>query len=131
MRDTTSADSPSRLAGDGTDSKRLTHNVLERKRRNDLKASYKLFREQIPELANQERAPSALILRSGTVYIQTLNTEDISLTRAVGGLRTENKGLVEHVEKLKKTWEMIQKRLAEKEQAAAGLVTAALLVTAQ
>jgi hypothetical protein len=49
-------------SGDEPESKRKTHNVLERKRRNDLKRSYQSLRKQLPNLSDQSRAPTGHIL---------------------------------------------------------------------
>ncbi|XP_004345748.1 hypothetical protein CAOG_06158 [Capsaspora owczarzaki ATCC 30864] len=45
------------------DMKRNIHNVLERKRRNDLKDSFTELREVIPEMAEDERTPKAKLLK--------------------------------------------------------------------
>lgn len=61
---------------DGTESdeeaRRASHNVLERKRRNDLKNSFDVLRMGIPELEENVRAPKVVILRKAVEYIQTL-----------------------------------------------------------
>lgn len=91
-RDALTAETQLRLLGantSGTDSKRITHNVLERKRRNDLKASYQELRESIPELALQERAPTAQILSKSVEYIDFLKKNEASMMAAITALRTE------------------------------------------
>lgn len=99
-RDAITAETQMRLltsAAGGSDSKRLTHNVLERKRRNDLKASYQELRENIPELAHQERAPTAQILSKGVEFIEFLKKNDSSMMAAITSLRAEierNKALI-------------------------------------
>uniref|UniRef100_A0A8C9MZE8 BHLH domain-containing protein n=1 Tax=Serinus canaria TaxID=9135 RepID=A0A8C9MZE8_SERCA len=48
--------------------KRRTHNVLERQRRNELKLSFFALRDEIPEVANNEKAPKVVILKKATEY---------------------------------------------------------------
>lgn len=99
-RDALTAESQLRLlstSSSGADSKRLTHNVLERKRRNDLKASYQELRENIPELIHQERAPTAQILSKGVEYIEFLKKNDATMMATITSLRAEierNKALI-------------------------------------
>ena len=51
--------------------KRRTHNVLERQRRNELKLSFFALRDEIPEVANNEKAAKVVILKKGDgVYLQ-------------------------------------------------------------
>jgi hypothetical protein len=98
-RDALTAETQMRLlsSSGGSDSKRLTHNVLERKRRNDLKASYQELRESIPELVHQERAPTAQILSKGVEYIEYLKKNDASMMAAITALRADierNKAMI-------------------------------------
>jgi len=93
-RDALSSEAQMRLlSSTGTDSKRLTHNVLERKRRNDLKASYQDLRENIPELSHQERAPTAQILQKAVDYIEYLKKTDQQVSAAMASLRADNERL--------------------------------------
>jgi len=77
------------MTSTGADSKRLTHNVLERKRRNDLKASYQELRESIPDLAHQERAPTAQILTKGHEYIESLKKTEAALMASIMAYRAD------------------------------------------
>uniref|UniRef100_A0A8C4WCU7 Transcriptional regulator n=1 Tax=Gopherus evgoodei TaxID=1825980 RepID=A0A8C4WCU7_9SAUR len=52
--------------------KRRTHNVLERQRRNELKLSFFALRDQIPEVANNEKAPKVVILKKATEYVLSI-----------------------------------------------------------
>lgn len=65
--------------GDGTESddehRRASHNILERKRRNDLKYSFQVLREQVPELEDNQRAPKVTILRKAAEYIRRIQFE--------------------------------------------------------
>lgn len=67
--------------------------VLERKRRNDLKASYQDLRESIPELAQQERAPTAQILSKAVECIEALKQTEDQMLASLASLRAENERL--------------------------------------
>nr|QSX72220.1 myc proto-oncogene protein-like [Halisarca dujardinii] len=56
------------------DDKKACHNNLERKRRNDLKASFVSLRVHIPELEDNERAPKVVILQKASELIKHLRT---------------------------------------------------------
>ena len=58
------------------DARRASHNVLERKRRNDLKNSFDILRMGIPDLEENVRAPKVVILRKAVEYIKSLQTTD-------------------------------------------------------
>ena len=58
---------------------RATHNVLERKRRNDLKLKFQKLRDCVPELKDNERAPKVSILRKSWEYISHIKQEEIKL----------------------------------------------------
>ena len=67
-------------ATDGTESddeqRRASHNVLERKRRNDLKYSFQVLRGQIPDLEENQRAPKVTILRRATDFIKQMQERE-------------------------------------------------------
>ena len=52
--------------------KKICHNNLERKRRNDLKASFVSLRVHVPELEDNERAPKVVILQKASEVIKQL-----------------------------------------------------------
>jgi len=81
------------MSSDNPDCKRMTHNVLERKRRNDLKASYQDLRENIPELVQQERAPTAQILQKAVEYIEQLKQNEVELLANLAHMRAEGERL--------------------------------------
>lgn len=56
--------------------RRASHNVLERKRRNDLKYSFQVLRGQIPELLDNQRAPKVTILRKAADYIKQIREKE-------------------------------------------------------
>lgn len=82
--------------GDGMESddeqRRASHNVLERKRRDDLKYSFQVLRGQIPELKDNQRAPKVTILRKAAEYIKQIREEDEDMqTRMDKEKRRESK----------------------------------------
>jgi hypothetical protein len=76
--------------------KRTQHNVLERKRRNDLKFSFFTLRDSVPELNKQERAPKVLILKKASDYVHSLNVENKRL-------ENEKEALLAKQQKLRRT----------------------------
>jgi len=77
-------------SGDHPDSRRRIHNVLERKRRNDLKYCYQELRESIPDLESTERTPTGTILARAAEYIRLLQEEDKKNETALVAARLEN-----------------------------------------
>ena len=71
----------------------LTRAVLERKRRNDLKASYQDLRESIPELSSQDRAPTAQILQKAVEFIDHLKQTEEQLLATLAVMRAEGERL--------------------------------------
>ena len=67
------------MAESDEEQKRASHNILERKRRNDLKSNFQTLRCHIPELEDNQRAPKVTILRKATEFIDeiTLRNEDL------------------------------------------------------
>lgn len=61
--------------------KRASHNILERKRRNDLKTSFQTLRSHIPELEDNQRAPKVTILRKATEFIDEITVRNDDLQR--------------------------------------------------
>lgn len=66
---------------EGPECKRNVHNVLERKRRNDLKYSFQVLRDSVPDLKGSERAPKVAILKKATDCIHNLRNDDENLTK--------------------------------------------------
>ncbi|XP_005992710.1 myc proto-oncogene protein [Latimeria chalumnae] len=73
--------------------KRRTHNVLERQRRNELKLSFFALRDQIPEVANNEKAAKVVILKKATEYILSIRAEEQRLTVEKEQLRRKREQL--------------------------------------
>ncbi|KAL5017399.1 hypothetical protein ScPMuIL_006988 [Solemya velum] len=70
--------------------KRTQHNVLERKRRNDLKYSFFTLRDSVPELFKQERAAKVVILKKAADYITSLCIEHEKLSKEKDNLKIAN-----------------------------------------
>lgn len=85
--------SPEPADSEDPDNKRHTHNVLERKRRNELKSSYADLREVIPGLAENDKAPTGFILNRACEFINELLDEERNFIRGIAQLRTENNRL--------------------------------------
>ncbi|KAI8496017.1 PREDICTED: transcriptional regulator Myc-like [Branchiostoma belcheri] len=85
-----------------SESKRSTHNILERKRRNDLKASFVTLRDSVPELKDNERAPKVNILRKATDYIQSLDKEMKKLNREKDAEQKRQQHLLQRLQALQK-----------------------------
>ena len=69
-----SSGSSSRASSDSEEGegKRAQHNVLERKRRNDLKYSFCTLRASVPEISHSERTPKVTILKKASDYITSV-----------------------------------------------------------
>lgn len=81
--------------------KRAQHNVLERKRRDDLKNSFHVLRDEVPELKCQERAAKVQILKKATEYINGLNHLESSLEKELTAERTKQQNLKKQLELLR------------------------------
>lgn len=53
--------------------RRATHNVLERKRRIDLKKSFERLRECVPNLEKIDKTPKVIVLKKAAFHIEELN----------------------------------------------------------
>ena len=81
-------------------SKRAQHNVLERKRRNDLKSSFSKLRGEIPELQSQERAAKVVILKKSADYIHSLQRTEKHLVGEVNALKKKQERLKRYLNSL-------------------------------
>ena len=81
--------------------KRTQHNVLERKRRTDLKLSFFHLRDSVPELEGQERAPKVVILRKAANYIHHLNSDHKRYEREIDELKAKKEKLKRTLAKLR------------------------------
>jgi hypothetical protein len=75
---------------DDPESRRHTHNVLERKRRNDLKNSYQQLREELPSLEDNERAPTGQILLHAVDFVKMLKKDEDDLLAGIAAAKAEN-----------------------------------------
>ena len=105
--DDSSSDSSTRSChdhrnNDDSDSdKRASHNVLERKRRNDLKSSFHTLRSYVPTLSSVEKAAKVVILKKATDYIHELRKTEDDLAKEKDDLKTRQRELLERFIKLK------------------------------
>ncbi|NP_999744.1 myc protein [Strongylocentrotus purpuratus] len=74
--------------------RRANHNVLERRRREDLRTSFFKLRDQVPELASQERAAKIVILKKATDYVHHLHADEESHTRTHNALKRRHHALL-------------------------------------
>lgn len=84
--------------------KRRTHNVLERQRRNELKLSFFALRDQIPEVANNEKAPKVVILKKAAEYVVSIQDEERRLIRETEQLKLKKEQLKQKLKQLKSLW---------------------------
>lgn len=77
--------------------KRTQHNVLERKRRNDLKYSFFKLRDTVPELMQQERAPKVVILKKATDHIHELTSKQNRMLSDLEKQKQRNEQLKERL----------------------------------
>ena len=87
-----------------SEGRRAQHNVLERKRRNDLKSSFHTLRDHIPELSSQERAPKVVILKKATDYIWSLRRTHSKHQSKLEQLQRTNEKLRRHLTQLQSSW---------------------------
>lgn len=80
--------------------KRRTHNVLERQRRNELKLSFFALRDEIPEVANNEKAAKVVILKKATECIYSMQTDEQRLLSLKEQLRRKSELLKQRLSQL-------------------------------
>ncbi|KAJ8389203.1 hypothetical protein AAFF_G00122230 [Aldrovandia affinis] len=81
--------------------KRRTHNVLERQRRNELKLSFFALRDEIPEVANNEKAAKVVILKKATECIFGMQSDEQRLVSLKEQLRKKSEHLKQRLEQLR------------------------------
>ncbi|XP_006634423.1 transcriptional regulator Myc [Lepisosteus oculatus] len=81
--------------------KRRTHNVLERQRRNELKLSFFALRDEIPEVANNEKAPKVVILKKATECIFSMQADEQRLISLKEQLRRKSEQLKHRLAQLR------------------------------
>ncbi|XP_048191241.1 N-myc proto-oncogene protein-like [Perognathus longimembris pacificus] len=85
---------------DSEDERRRNHNILERKRRSDLRSSFLKLRDHIPELAEKERAAKVLILKKASEYMQELEAEEQKLLQEKERLEATKQQLLKELNTL-------------------------------
>lgn len=83
--------------------KRNVHNNLERKRRNDLKYSFQVLRDSVPDIQGSERAPKVSILRKATDCILKLRSEQERLLEQKSSLERRHQSLKQRLRALKES----------------------------
>ena len=80
--------------------RRASHNVLERKRRIDLKRSFERLRECVPNLEREEKAPKVVVLKKALMHILALKNEEKELAEQKRILQIENQELTARIKKM-------------------------------
>ncbi|XP_065132601.1 transcriptional regulator Myc-B [Paramisgurnus dabryanus] len=80
--------------------KRRTHNVLERQRRNELKLSFFALRDEIPDVANNDKAAKVVILKKATECIISMQEDEHKLISLKDHLRRKCERLKQRLEQL-------------------------------
>ncbi|XP_056595078.1 transcriptional regulator Myc-A [Triplophysa dalaica] len=81
--------------------KRRTHNVLERQRRNELKLSFFALRDEIPDVANNEKAAKVVILKKATECIHSMQKDEQRLLSIKEQLRRKSEQLKYRLQQLR------------------------------
>ena len=81
--------------------RRATHNVLERKRRIDLKKSFERLRECVPNLEKIDKTPKVIVLKKAAMHIEDLGREQMELEDLKVQLQKRNDELKKRLELLK------------------------------
>lgn len=76
---------------------RVSHNDLERKRRDELKRKFDSLRSVVPDLETNERAPKVMILKKATSLVPRLHKEEESLVTEKENLKRMNDLLVQRL----------------------------------
>ncbi|KAK1806465.1 hypothetical protein P4O66_004976 [Electrophorus voltai] len=83
--------------------KRRTHNVLERQRRNELKLSFFALRDEIPDVANNEKAAKVVILKKAAECIRSMQTDEQRLLTVKEQLRRKSEQLKHRLQQLRRS----------------------------
>ncbi|XP_070775027.1 transcriptional regulator Myc-B-like [Enoplosus armatus] len=90
-----------RSDGEDNNDKRRTHNVLERQRRNELKMSFLTLRDEIPAVANNDKAAKVVILKKATEFVTEIREDERRLLTMKDELRKRNRELKHRLEQLR------------------------------
>lgn len=83
--------------------KRKTHNLLERKRRNDLRSRFLSLRDEIPGLAECPKTPKVAILTRATEYLHQLHTSERQRAQERRQLKARQQQLLRRLAQLKRS----------------------------
>lgn len=86
-----------------SESKRTAHNVLERRRRDDLKVSFNELRSSIPSLEYNERCPKMNILQKASELVYELRAKDANLAAQKEKAIAERNRLLARLESLQRS----------------------------
>lgn len=93
------SESSSPRCSDSEDSeRRRNHNILERQRRNDLRSSFLTLRDEVPELAHNDKAAKVVILKKATEYVCSLEAQEIRLQHEKDRLQARRQQLLRRLE---------------------------------
>ncbi|KAM9823673.1 protein L-Myc-1b-like [Neosynchiropus ocellatus] len=81
--------------------KRKTHNLLERKRRNDLRSRFLLLRDEIPGLVGCSKSSKVAILVQGTAYVNALVAQSKQQANKRARLKARKHQLLKRLQQLK------------------------------
>jgi len=83
------------------DDKRKTHNVLERQRRNELKMSFLTLRDEVPAVADNDKAAKVVILKRATEFIREVREDESRLLTVKEELKKRSKELNRRLQQLR------------------------------
>ncbi|XP_055042793.2 N-myc protein [Misgurnus anguillicaudatus] len=93
------SDTSSPRGSDSEDSeRRRNHNILERQRRNDLRSSFLTLRDQVPELAHNDKAAKVVILKKATEYVCSLEAHERKLQQEKDRLQARRQQLLRRLD---------------------------------
>lgn len=93
--------SPPRSDGEDGSDKRRTHNVLERQRRNELKMSFVALRDEVPAVADNDKAAKVVILKKATEFVFEIRQDERRLLTMKDELRKRSGELKHRLEQLR------------------------------
>ncbi|TSL10144.1 Transcriptional regulator Myc-1 [Bagarius yarrelli] len=92
-----------RMSDSEDNDKRRTHNVLERQRRNELKLSFFALRDEIPDVANNEKAAKVMILKKAAECIHNMQSDERRLLSIKEQLRRKSELVKQRLQHLRRS----------------------------
>lgn len=80
--------------------KRFAHNVLERKRRNDLNQSYIRLQSEVPDICDTDRVSKVVVLKQASEYIKSIEKEEQETKDELKRVRNHQKQLIDKFRQL-------------------------------